>query len=210
MKISTMKNLIKSILLVMLCTFTSTNAFAQKDVTTKKVLDKTANQLMSMKAVKANFKISGGGQSTSGTIRLSGSKYKVTTPEMTTWFDGKTQWAYMPDTEEVNVSNPTKAEQASMNPYTFLSLYKKGYNYSMKKNKGSYDIHLVAENKNASIPEVKVNITNSYIPTQVSIRQGKQWMTVSISDLAGNQKFDKSTFTFPKSKYPNAEVIDLR
>lgn len=210
MKISIMKNCIKSILLVVLCACTSMSASAQKDVTAKKVLDKTASQLLSMKAVKASFKISGAGQSTSGTICLSGNKYKVKTPEMTTWFDGKTQWAYMPDTEEVNVSNPTKAEQASMNPYTFLSLYKKGYNYTMKKNKGSYDVHLVAENKNASIPEVKVNITNGYIPTQVSIRQGKQWMTISINDLAGNQKFDKNVFTFPKSKYPNAEIIDLR
>lgn len=205
-----MKNFIKSLLLVVLCTCASVSASAQKDVTTKKVLDKTANQLMAMKAVKANFKISGAGQATSGSICLSGNKYKVKTPEMTTWFDGKTQWAYMPDTEEVNVSNPTQAEQASMNPYSFLSLYKKGYNYSMKKKKGEYDVHLVAENKNASIAEVKVSITDGYIPTQVSIRQGKQWITISITDIAGNQKFDKSLFTFPKSKYPNAEIIDLR
>lgn len=205
-----MKNLTKSLVLAVLCIFACTTAFAQKDVTTKNVLDKTASKLMAMKSVKASFKISGAGQSTAGTIYLSGNKYKVKTPEMTTWFDGKTQWAYMSDTEEVNVSNPTQAEQASMNPYSFLSLYKKGYNYTMKKNKGSYDVRLTAENKNSSIPEVKVSITDAYVPTQVSIRQGKQWMTISINDIAGNQKFDKSLFTFPKNKYPDAEIIDLR
>lgn len=210
MKIQIMKNLKQSMLLVLICICTSMTAFAQKDVTTKKVLDKTASKLMSMKSTKASFKITGAGQSTNGTIYLSGSKYKVKTPEMTTWFDGKTQWAYMPETEEVNVSNPTQAEQASMNPYSFLSLYKKGYNYTMKKNKGSYDVHLTAENKNSSIPELKVMITDAFIPTQVSIRQGKQWMTINITNIAGNQKFDKALFTFPKSKYPNAEIIDLR
>lgn len=205
-----MKNLLKTIMLVTICLFISTVAWAQKDAATKKVLDKTASKLTSMKAVKASFKISGNGESTSGTICLSGNKYKVTTPEMTTWFDGQTQWAYMPDTEEVNVTNPTKAEQASMNPYSFLGLYKKGYNYTMKKNKGAYDVHLVAENKKAGIPEAKITIASDFTPSQVSIRQGKQWVTISITNLAGNQKFDKSLFVFPKSKYPKAEIIDLR
>lgn len=204
-----MKNLMKSILL-MLCLCISMPALAQKSAEARKVLDKTAAKLTSMKVVKAQFKISGGGQSESGTICLSGKKYKVTTNEMITWFDGKTQWTYVPANEEVNVTEPTAAEQASMNPYSFLSLYKKGYNYTMKKNGTSYEVHLKAENQRSSIPEVKVTITKEYLPTSVSLRQGQQWATISISSLQGNQQFPASTFTFPKSKYPKAEIIDLR
>ena len=49
------------------------------------------------------------------------------TAKATVWFNGKTQWSYMPSTNEVNVSTPNEVQQAAMNPYTFINMYKSGY-----------------------------------------------------------------------------------
>ena len=197
-------------------------AFAQKDPAAKKVLDATAAKLSSLKNIKAQFEISQfrGASPTSDTMRgsimLSGKKYKVEAPGLTTtWFDGKTQWVYMHDTEEVNVSTPTKKEQATMNPYAFIGLYKKGYNYTMKQARvngtDTYEVRLTSQNPSAEIPEAVININMNNEPVSVRVRQGKQtWTRIRISNLQGKQKFAESIFTFPKNEYTDAEIIDLR
>jgi hypothetical protein len=38
----------------------------------------------------------------------------------------------MNTTNEVNVTNPNEAKQAQMNPYKFITIYKTGYDLSMK------------------------------------------------------------------------------
>jgi len=192
---------------------------AQKDPAAKKVLDATASKLASMKSVKASFNITtfaGAHEqgSTSGTMLLSGKKYKMEAPDLMTWFDGKTQWTYIPDNDEVNVSTPSKEEQAQSSPYAFIGLYKKGYNYTMTRTtyngKSMNEVRLLAETSSAEIQEVRLVVSDDYIPYSVRIRQGKKsWTRIRISGLT-KQKFSNDTFTFPASKYPNAEIIDLR
>lgn len=197
-------------------------SFAQKDPAAKKVLDATASKISSMKNIKAQFEISQfrgatpNGETMRGTILLSGKKYKVDAPGVTTtWFDGKTQWVYVHDNEEVNVSNPTKQEQATMNPYAFIGIYKKGYNYTLKEAKvngvDTYEVRLTAENAGAEIPEAIINIDKNNMPLSVRVRQGKQtWTRIRISNMQGKQKFSDDTFTFPRNEYTDAELIDLR
>lgn len=212
----------KKTLTIIAMFFMALTSFAQKDPAAKKVLDATAAKLGSLKGIRSNFEIAqfnGANQSSDtmkGTILLSNNKYKVEAPGATiTWFDGKTQWVYIPENEEVNVSEPSKEEQATMNPYAFIGLYKKGYNYSMTKTtlRGTtvYEVRLTAESASADIQEARLDISLDYIPISVRVRQGKKtWTRIRVSGLQGKQKFTKDTFTFPSSQYPNAEVIDLR
>lgn len=78
----------------------------------------------------------------------------MTTPDMITWYNGETQWSYMKANDEVNVSVPTPEEQQSMNPYTFVNLYKEGYHYQLKettlRGKSCYEITLTTRNKQKS------------------------------------------------------------
>ena len=73
--------------------------------TAKSVLDKIAATISSRTGVTANFKISNvqnGG--ISGTISVKGKKFYATTSQANVWFDGKTQWTYMKNNNEVNVN----------------------------------------------------------------------------------------------------------
>ena len=57
------------------------------------------------------------------TMLLKGKKFKMDTPDMTVWFDGETQWAYLKNSEEVNVSLPNSRELISTNPLALMQSY---------------------------------------------------------------------------------------
>ena len=186
-------------------------AGAQNASKAKSILDKTAKIVSHKGGASANFKITGSSTGTlSGKISIKGNKFQATTPDASVWYNGKTQWAYMNDTEEVNVSTPTDAQQAQMNPYKFITLYQKGYDLSMKTLSGAYEVHLKAQNAKQSIKEMYITVNSkSYLPTTVKMLQGNKWSTVSISNFK-TQNLSDATFTFDPKKYPDAEIIDLR
>ena len=89
--------------------------------TAKQVLDKTAAALSNKGGVTASFSITGKNiGTTSGKISVKGRMFQATTPQAIVWFNGKTQWTYMKNQQEVNVSNPTEAELQAINPYNFI------------------------------------------------------------------------------------------
>ncbi len=199
---------IKRLLLISLCALTSMGTFAQ---TAQQVLDKTAAVVGRKGGASANFSLSSGKYgAASGSVAIKGNKFNARTPQAIVWFDGKTQWSYMKKTNEVNVSKPTQAQQMSMNPYTFINIYKTGYTMSMKTVGNSYEVHLTAQNTKRTIAEMYITVNKSnYVPTKVRMRQGKDWSNITISNFQ-QKNIPNSTFTFRSKDFPSAEVIDLR
>lgn len=176
----------------------------------KAILDKAAAKVNLSKGATASFTISGDKLGTqSGTISIKGNKFQASTATTMVWFDGKTQWTYIKKNEEVNVSTPSAAKQASMNPYTFLNIYKKGYNMSVENTASGKQVHLTAQNKNAGIKEMYILVDKDYNIKQVKMKQSSGWYSISISNLKSKNLSD-SAFTFRAKDYPKAEVIDLR
>ena len=176
--------------------------------TAKSVLDKAAATITAPQGVKANFKMSATSGSTSGTIK--GKKFYATTPQATVWFDGKTQWTYMKNNDEVNVSNPTEAQLQAINPYNFINLYKRGYNYTINTAGKDYVVHLLANSGERKIKELFVTVDKkNYQPKQVKMLQGKKWTTFDISNIK-KEKLADGQFRFNSKDFPKAEIIDLR
>jgi len=188
----------------------SVNAFSQSSADAKKVLDKAAAVVGRRGGAAANFSITGGEVGrTSGSIIIKGNKFKAITPESTIWFDGKTQWAYMKSTNEVNVSTPSEAKRLSMNPYAFITMYKNGYHMSMKATAAAYIVHLQAIHPARSMQEFYVTISKTFYPQQIKMLQGKKWVTINISSFRA-ASHPNSYFRFRHSDAPSAEVVDLR
>jgi len=178
--------------------------------TAKSVLDKAAASITVKEGVKANFKMSGTHGMTSGSIAIKGKKFYATTPQATVWFDGKTQWTYMKNNDEVNISTPTEAQLQAINPYNFINLYKKGYNYTLNKSGKDYVVHLTAATADKKIKELFISVNKTtYQPTQVKMLQGKKWTIFDITNLK-KQAISDSQFRFNSKDFPQAEVIDLR
>lgn len=202
-----MKRVFLMLISVMLIGFT---ANAQNATKARQVLDKAAAKVGNPSGAKANFKMVSGNTTTTGTIVIKGNKFRATTPEAILWYDGTTQWTYMKNTDEVNISNPTEAQQARMNPYKFITLYKSGYTLGVKTIRGSYEVHLKAQSTSRSIQEMFITIgTSTYLPSKVRMLQGGKWYDITITNFNASAQND-ATFKFNPREYPDAEVIDLR
>lgn len=178
--------------------------------TAKSVLDKAAATVSAKEGIKANFRMSGTHGNTKGSIAVKGKKFYATTPQATVWFDGKTQWTYMKNNDEVNVANPTESQLQAINPYNFINLYKKGYNYTLNKSGNDYVVHLTASNPQTKIKEMFISVDKkSYHPTQIKMLQGNKWTIFYITDLR-KEALPDSQFRFNAKDFPTAEVIDLR
>ena len=83
---------------------------------------------------------------------MKGEKFLLDADGVKTWFDGRTQWSYLTNSDEVNISEPTPEELQSINPYALLSIYKQGYHMKLGKadtygGKPAYEVILTASNR---------------------------------------------------------------
>lgn len=150
----------------------------------------------------------------SGTIKLAGDKFYWTTPAMTVWYNGQLQWAYVKASEEVNLTEPTPAEIASINPYTLITTYKQNFNVKALKAKNSQQrvAELTPKKKGTQIDRVVLTVNASnWMPQSFQIYYSdRTHSTIALSRLVTGQNFSDATFVFDKKQYPKAEVIDLR
>ncbi len=173
---------------------------------TSRYLDKTAAVIGNKGGASANFKHEQVPSMVqlSGSIAIKGNKFNARTPQAIVWFNGKTQWTYLKKTNEVNVSNPTQAQQMSMNPYTFINIYKTGYKSTLNTAGSNYVVHLVADNQKRSVAEMYITINKkTHIPSVVKMRQGNTWSTITVSNFRA-KSVSNSTFNFNSKECPGS------
>ena len=95
----------KIFLLVLLMGVALCQAVAQQDAKAESILSKMADSYRKAGGISLTF---GGTQQ--GKLLLKGNKFCLESGGIKTWFDGKTQWSYVEQNEEVNVSSPTPEE----------------------------------------------------------------------------------------------------
>ncbi len=196
--------------------------FAQSAAQAKAVLDKTSALLTKDNGIRATFKLSNYENNraigeVNGTLSMKGDRFLLETPGITTWFNGTTQWTYLTESEEINISKPTEEELQLVHPYTFIHLYRKGYNCSLAgtvtyKGKKTYKIEMTPQNKRSDIKRILLWITcQSHQPTaiEIAMTDGHR-QVVEVTGFANGQKFYDSKFTLNTKLYPQAEIIDLR
>lgn len=208
-----MKRLFLGIIMTMCLTWigTSTSSAQKSDAQARKILDRTAKIIGRSGGASASFTMSNASSGTvSGTIAIKGNKFNARTAQMTVWYDGKTQWTYMKKNNEVNVSTPTQAQQQMMNPYTFVNIYKTGYNMTATTSGANDEVHLVAQKQNKSITEMYITINRKTgVPSKVKMKHKGKWNTITVSNFSP-KNLSNTVFTFNSKDYPKAEVIDLR
>ena len=213
-----MKPTISFILLAFCLTL---GASAKTDKQAKNILDKTASALkkagdLETKFTATSFKGEKETGRMSGTLFLHKEAFHMVSEKVIYWYDGKTMWNYIKDNNEVNVSTPPFYEQQAMNPYTIISLYRKGYEYdygeSTLRGKSCFCIHLRSVEKTQKIKEMYLDIDKStFYPLCIRMRRGSDgWTRVSIQSYKDRQKYSDNMFKFKKEDYPSAEIIDLR
>lgn len=201
--------MMKKIALVLMCLFFGLMAEAQ-DAT--KILDNSAATLRAAGNVKIGFTMEVDGGASTGYIKLQRQKFVINMGGTITWFDGKTMWTYVKANDEVNVTTPSADAVAKMNPYAFLSFYKKGYTAKMGKSTTKEHEVVLTGKSGSPFKKVVVRINKSTrYPSVITMTSSKDAVTtIRCNSFLKNQKYTDPTFQFNKKNYPNAEVVDLR
>lgn len=155
-------------------------------------------------------------ESFEGTMSMKADKFVLTTPDMITWFDGTTQWTYMPRTGEVNINTPTGSDLQFLNPMILLQGYQKDFNVSYigestsANAKTAYDIALIPKKKD-DIEKIEIQIEkNTSLPAKLVVTMRNDIRnTIHIKEVKKAEHPDQ-TFVFPENEYPDTEIIDLR
>ncbi len=184
--------------------------FAQKDSQARQVLDRTALALQQAGGIRATFE-----GTNQGSLLMKGEKFHLNCAGISSWFDGKTQWSYMVDNEEVTINNPTPEELQGINPYALIQSYKKGYQYQyrgkVKQNGTSgYEVLLTPEQEQ-TLKSITLIVSENYLPIyiKVELRNGAI-SEIKVTSYQTNQSLSNDIFVFDKKKYPDAEIIDMR
>ncbi len=211
----------KTRLLALLLLFSFTGmAFAQN---ARSILDKASETYNKAGGIIATFTINSKDTKTRNTNSYDGkvymkvNKFKIEIPYAITWFDGTTQWVYVKDTEEVNISTPTGEELQAISPSVLFNIYKKGFNlkYSGEKKfngRAMHEVILTPQIKYSEFTKIVVQIdktSNIFSQIIVTDKAGMENALI-IKKYDINQSLSDTTFQFNKKDYPQAEIVDLR
>lgn len=159
------------------------------------------------------FSVWNNGNSSSGSMKVAGGRFHLSTPEMKVWYDGKNQWAYSTAAQEVNLTEPSSAELAQTNPLAILSNLNRNFTFRrLKSVAGKEKIELVPKKKTAELASATLilNAATS-LPEEIEMKSASGQLTaIKISSIKGGKTLPQGAFRFNSSKYPGVEVVDLR
>lgn len=153
----------------------------------------------------------------SGEAFMEGNRFRLEMETMEIRFDGETQWVWLKEVNEVNVSNPTGEEIAAISPTALLGMYKKGFKLKrpIAQSVNGRAVQLIEmipgvdhkEYKALSVAIARDDHTPQLIVLTMSNGSVSR---IEISDYSTGHQFSDHDFVFDQNAHPGVEVIDLR
>ncbi|WP_304295610.1 LolA-like putative outer membrane lipoprotein chaperone [Porphyromonas gulae] len=148
----------------------------------------------------------------SGSLILKGNQFRLGFGSITAVFDGKKTLSYYDASENtLNISHPTNAELAMINPLIILTRSEAGYRTAMlPPTKGGNVIGLTPKTANGiKRIELQVSTQGSRPTGAVIILEDGTRIVTKITGISPT-KASSELFRLAQKDYPNVEVIDLR
>jgi len=188
-----------------------------QDQKAKSILDQLSKKTKSYTSIEAKFTntfystVTDINEKQSGTLFLKDDSYRLEMEAQTIICDGETNWIYLEDEEEVNITE-IDDEENELNPSKIFTIYENGYKYKfVKEDNKNYQIDLFP---NESGPFLKVELFIDKTKMQISSftmidKQGSQYK-YEIDSFITNKEMSNDFFVFKTADYPNVDIIDLR
>lgn len=209
----------KTLVIFWTCFFMSAlMAQPASDAQAKAIADKAVAQLQRT-LVKIAFTTTytdartGAKNVSNGECAVSGKRSYVKYGGLETFFDGKTQWIFMPENNEVSVSEPTLAEQREANPLLMVRDYAQTHRVGFDEDKAD-DCHLLClyptVAKRVDYFRIKLAVDKkTYRIRRIEFCQRNADRIVLT--VRSWQPLPKDfRFAFDAAKHPHVEVNDLR
>lgn len=216
-----MKNIFLTTVVLLMAFF----ARAQQDAKAKGILDQVSAKTRSYKSISADFSFSMVNKAMSinekndGSIKLKGQKYLVDLPGagLKIYSDGKTNWNYMKQGNQVTISTIDKDSGELMDPTSLFTIYERGFTskFIAEKNVGGnavYQIELFPDKKEYDVSKISIEINKTTMMIQSAQLFGNDgnMYGIIVKKMETNKEFPDAEFAFDARKFPDVEVIDLR
>ena len=185
------------------------------------LLDEVSAKTKSSKSIKADFTYSMENkqaklnESKSGSLLVSGDKYKLVLAGQQVFCDGKTIWTFIKESNEVQINMLDHNEEA-LTPSKLLSSYNTDYKAKPMRDKPNSE-------PNTESFELTPNNSKNFVKAVLVIDKiKKQVKSFSLFDKNGNTFTYKvikyqtdlpvtaADFTFEPANHPGVEIIDMR
>lgn len=153
-----------------------------------------------------------------GKIIVSGDKYRVKLENDVIIGNGETRWTYQAESNEVYVDYEVADDGTGLNPSKIFTIWESGFKqfYEGETTVDGKAVHQInlhpIKPDETNYHTVKVFVDKAkmeLIRVEVAGKEGDTYK-YKLLDFKSNQEIPESTFTFSKSEFPGAEVIDMR
>ncbi|MBO5864619.1 MAG: hypothetical protein J6Q73_01010 [Bacteroidaceae bacterium] len=151
-------------------------------------------------------------QGDKGIIYIDNNRYALLMQDMKVWCDGKTQWSYMREIDEVYVTDADSDEAQNLSPLYVMEHYREGYSASAVSEGGVVAVTLKAMGKNSEVDSVQLLIRErGYRLVSMNISMaGQGSVLVELDGYVAKCGVRDDAFVCPLDDYESAEVIDMR
>lgn len=144
----------------------------------------------------------------SGDLTIKGNKFRMTLGANETKFDGRTQWMFVSEYNEVSITEPTKEELREINPLAMIEYYVAKDKISQGED-GAINFY-PTDPKESEYFRIELRLNKANLPTRLVIYQKNGDKITLVWDSLNKTKISDDYFVFDVTKYPNVEVNDLR
>jgi outer membrane lipoprotein carrier protein len=216
-----MRNILFTATIILMAFYTQ----AQQDQKAKSILDEVSGKTRTFKTISADFSFSMENKAMSinekndGSIKLKGQKYLVDLPGagVKVYSDGKTNWSYMKQGNQVTISTIEDSGSELMDPSSLFSIYEKGFTskFVAEKNiagKPVYQIDLFPDKKEYDVSKITIEINKTTMMIQSAQLYGTDGNIygIVVKKMETNKDFPDTDFVFDAKKFSDVEIIDLR
>ena len=214
----------KRVILLIIASIASLMMSAQGSTSQMEILDQVAVKTEKYVGLKIDFTMyvenlhNAKRDSYKGNAVYKQGLYKMDIMGQVVYSDGKTNWTYLKDADEINITNNSDNEAFMTNPQAILKDYKSKFKVNFisdkfEKNRALLEFDFYPkqiENKKYSKITIRIDKTKKQI---FSVRYvGKDGVNylVEIDKMLENPTITDAEVKFNKASYPNAELIDMR
>ena len=150
-------------------------------------------------------------QDDKGVIYVDGGRYALLMQDMKVWCDGKVQWSYMREVNEVYVTDAASDEAQSLSPVFIMEHYRAGRAVSLVY-KGDVAVVELRSLTDVAAEVVKLHIRkgdNRLVAMSIDM-PGQGGVEVLLDGYTAKCGADGSVFVCPLDEFSTAEVIDMR
>ena len=208
MKIKAIYNKVAALVVAVCLAFAADAAEPAKTTVTK-----CSAALKAAPSLTATFLLDSDNGQIPGSLTMSGRCFKLITDRLSIWYDGKTQWTYIPKNEEVNITEPTADELLETNPVEIINASMSKYSARVVRTEGSVrTIELKPLKPGSSIVSAELSIdTARNLPTRVvAVFTNGSRLIANIANVKIGKAIPRSAFVYDTKLHPSAETVDLR